>query len=46
MANENTNTNTNANDNVEHISGAYVDNRTLVFINGATVSERTLKITS
>ena len=42
MANENTNNN----DNVEHISGAYVEERTLVFINGATVSERTLKITS
>ena len=42
MANENTNNN----DNVEHISGAYVEDRVLVFINGATVAERTLKITS
>ena len=33
-------------ENVEHVSGAYVSDRVLVFVDGATVSDRTLRITS
>lgn len=40
------NENINENENVEYISGAYIKDRTLVFIDGAVVEGRTLKITS
>jgi len=33
-------------ENIEHISGAYVEGTKLIFIDGAVVSERKLVITS